>query len=185
MGIDESGQQGRTGQVSHGRALRGVPARIDREDGGAVDHHHRIGDQRGASAIEQPRGPQHSQGIPPARRRDRQAGTCRHLWLSGHVLCPPLPLNCTMPAPGSACENCQRAAGEPAVITGLPAAGGGTWPEPLTMGRDRCSRRRGAVESRWRWLRQRLGALSRRRDFPSGPAGQGRKDVRPETPDDP
>ena len=44
------------------------------------------------------------------------------------------------------------------MVIGLPVAGGGTWPEPLTMGRDRCSRRRVAVESRWRWLKQRLCA---------------------------
>jgi hypothetical protein len=52
MRVDQPGQQGRPGEIDHCGAFRRAPARTDRPDGGAVDDHHRIGDQRGTGTIE-------------------------------------------------------------------------------------------------------------------------------------
>jgi hypothetical protein len=57
--VHQPGQQDRTGDVDHGRAVRDPAAGPGAEDRTALEHHHRIGNQRRAGAIEQPHGPEH------------------------------------------------------------------------------------------------------------------------------
>ncbi len=70
--VDQPGQQGGPGQVDHLGVRRDRAAGFDAADDAALDHQHRVADQRGVHAVEQPGGTQ-----------GRRPGLCHRIVPSG------------------------------------------------------------------------------------------------------